>query len=218
MDTISSLDYWLNIVDSEVATIAVSKHPAHKKMCDQTLQDILDYVNPSFDILNSFYEKACQEKVIKPEISSTDVSLPDGIEKVDVTYDVIRPFLAHDPSQYLGTIIEGNEGIEIKGFKYWKEQMEALKSTSDTVGENIAYSLDEKRNFYSFLLTVATIYLAPLSILTGYFGMNFDNMHELESPYVGPLKGVQLLWVVLGISYAVFLALSIHWRVLYSAT
>lgn len=218
MDTISSLDYWLNLVDSEVATIAVSKHPAHKKMCDQTLQDILDYVNPSFDILNSFYEKACQEKVTKPEISSTDVSLPDGIEKVDVTYDVIRPFLANDPSQYLGTIIEGNEGIEIKGFKYWKEQMEALKSTSDTVGENIAYSLDEKRNFYSFLLTVATIYLAPLSILTGYFGMNFDNMHELSSPYVGPLKGVQLLWVVLGISYAVFLALSIHWRVLYSAT
>ncbi len=221
MDTISSLDYWLNLIDSEVSTIAVSKHPAHKKMCDQTLQNILDYVNPSFDIFNSFYEASCREKVSNPEtvyIHESNVSLPDGIEKLDVTYDVIRPFLANDPSQYLGTIIEGNDGIEIKGFKYWKEQMEALKATSNTVGENIAYSLDEKRNFYSFLLTVATIYLAPLSILTGYFGMNFDNMHELSAPYVGPLKGVQLLWVVLGISYAVFLALSIHWRVLYSAT
>lgn len=221
MDTISSLDYWLNLIDSEVATIAVSKHPVHKKMCDQTLQNILDYVNPSFDILNSFYEESCREKVSRPEAvygHESIVSLPDGIEKLDVTYDVIRPFLANDPSQYLGTIIEGNDGIEIKGFKYWKQQMEALKIISDTVGENIAYSLDEKRNFYSFLLTVATIYLAPLSILTGYFGMNFDNMHELEAPYVGPLKGVQLLWVVLGFSYAVFLALSIHWRVLYSAT
>jgi len=105
------------------------------------------------------------------------------------------------------------------GTRYWLEQLKQLEVSVTKVKEDIHVSLEEKRNFFSFILTVVTVFLAPLTILTGYWGMNFDNMIELEAEtYRDILPGVKLLWFVATCVYSLFLALSIHFRVLYSAT
>ncbi len=63
------------------------------------------------------------------------------------------------------------------------------------------------------------MYLAPVSILTGYFGMNFDNMPELTYPYINSqLPGKWLMWSICLITYGFLLLYSIHYRIIYSAT
>jgi hypothetical protein len=44
-----------------------------------------------------------------------------------------------------------------------------LFETSRTIGQDIRERLDEKRNFYNYLLAVVTVFLGPMTILTGYW-------------------------------------------------
>lgn len=68
------------------------------------------------------------------------------------------------------------------------------------------------------MLTIITTILAPLAILTGYFGMNFDNMVELDHNTYPSTPGVKIMWVICGVSYGTLLLVAFHFRVMYSAT
>ena len=43
--------------------------------------------------------------------------------------------------------------------------------------------IDTHQNKIMTVLTVATTIFFPLSIITGWYGMNFKNMPELNNPY-----------------------------------
>jgi hypothetical protein len=47
--------------------------------------------------------------------------------------------------------------------------MGVLHETTRVIGQEIRDSLDEKRNFYNYLLAVVTVFLGPMTILTGYW-------------------------------------------------
>jgi hypothetical protein len=145
-------------------------------------------------------------------------SLPSGCQCVPITFETIRGFMGADPCQNLEKLIDGDESLEVKGMRYWSEQLLVLKESAVKIKEDIRVSLEEKRNFFSFVLTVVTVFLAPLTILTGYWGMNFTNMTELEEDTYKFAPGVKLLWVTAFMVYATFTVLSIHFRILYSAT
>ena len=70
---------------------------------------------------------------------------------------------------------------EMKGLDYWHQNIEAFKLQAIEVQDAVIASLEEKRSFYSFMLTIATVFLSPATILTGYWGMNFDNVRALPS-------------------------------------
>ena len=144
--------------------------------------------------------------------------LPENIDKLTQSMDVISSFLGKNYSQYIATLYEGDELLELKGISYWQQKVNASKDFLAAIENDVSVSIDEKRNFYSFMLTVATIFLSPMAILTGYFGMNFDNMEELSSETYPSTPGVRMMWVLCGVFYAVFLILGLHYRILYSAT
>ena len=144
--------------------------------------------------------------------------LPDSAEKLTQNMHLSHSFLGKNYSQYIAMLYDGDDNLEFKGMHYWHQKVSASKEFLATIENDVAVSIDEKRNFYSFMLTVATIFLSPMAILTGYFGMNFDNMEELSSETYPTTPGVRMMWVLCGVFYTFFLVLGLHYRILYSAT
>ena len=130
----------------------------------------------------------------------------------------IRTFFGADAYREIRANLDGYELLDIKGLVYWKERVRKYSAKVEALKELIASQLDEKRNFMSFMLTIITTILAPLAILTGYFGMNFDNMVELDHTKYPTVPGVTLMWVICGVCYGALLLVAFHFRVLYSAT
>jgi hypothetical protein len=95
--------------------------------------------------------------------------LPPGTQSVPISFDVVRPFLGSDATPHFECILEGDDGLEVKGLKYWRDQVRLLQRNVEKVKEEIKVSLEEKRNLFSFILTVVTVTLAPLTILTSYW-------------------------------------------------
>lgn len=64
------------------------------------------------------------------------------------------------------------------------------------------FQLDSRQNKVMTLLTVVTTLFLPLTLLTGWYGMNFSNMPELNWPYgYGAVILLSLLIVALEIVY-----------------
>lgn len=103
------------------------------------------------------------------EIQLSFSTLSPGVETIPINFAVIRGFFGNTACQSLGMILDGDESLEVKGTKYWSEQLGLLNDTFAKVKEDIRISLEEKRNFFSFILTTVTVGLAPLTILTGYW-------------------------------------------------
>ncbi|KAJ1441563.1 hypothetical protein B484DRAFT_104525 [Ochromonadaceae sp. CCMP2298] len=141
-----------------------------------------------------------------------------NIEKVPLSFALIKHFLGDDPYRELRTTLDGYELLDVKGLIYWKDRLKKYGSKIEGLKSLISAQLDEKRNFMSFMLTIITTVLAPLAILTSYFGMNFDNMKELDSNTYPNTPGIVLMWVITGSAYAFLLFIALHFRILYSAT
>ena len=58
-----------------------------------------------------------------------------------------------------------------------------LKDYSLQIKEMYQNKIDTHQNKIMTVLTVATTIFFPLSIITGWYGMNFKNMPELNNPY-----------------------------------
>jgi hypothetical protein len=89
-----------------------------------------------------------------------------------VAYDILDSFVGGDAVEthkFLEELLEGDATLELKGTKYWKEQIVELSETLDRLKEDMNSGMEEKRSFYSFLLTMVTVVLAPLAIMTGYW-------------------------------------------------
>ena len=114
--------------------------------------------------------------------------------------------------------MDGYELLEVRGLHYWKDRMKKYMNKVDLLKLLIKSQLDEKRNLTTFMLTAITTILAPLTIFTGYFGMNFENMTELNPEKYPYTPGVVLLWAICGCAYGALLLLGIHFRILYSVT
>lgn len=77
----------------------------------------------------------------------------------------------------LAQVVDGSEALQLKGLSYLSERVHNYQSAvKERLADTIDQAMDEKRNLISFSLTIVTAMLAPLTVLTGYWGMNFDNM------------------------------------------
>jgi hypothetical protein len=150
--------------------------------------------------------------------STAAAALPRDAEKLSISYSLINPFLGGDPYRELRTALDGYEMLELKGLNFWKERMRKFGLRVADLKQLIQSQMDEKRNFATFMLTAMTTLLAPMTIYTGYFGMNFDNMTELTADKSDNFPGVAKMWAISGLSYGILLLLGIHFRILYSVS
>ena len=77
-----------------------------------------------------------------------------------------------------------------------------LKEYTRQVRELYQSELSVKQNRIMTVLTVVTTIIMPLTLVTGWYGMNFKYMPELDSPLAYPIViGVVILMAVSGIIY-----------------
>jgi Mg2+ and Co2+ transporter CorA len=117
--------------------------------------------------ISSLYRKSIAS--VKNQSTLCKTVLLDGVEKQPITFPILEPFLGDRPINFLESILIGDDDLEIKGAVYWGEQIASLEKSLDVIATDCHHSSDEKRNFYSYSLTVVTVFLAPLTILTSYW-------------------------------------------------
>lgn len=156
--------------------------------------------------------------VLITDPSLIGASTPANSDKLPITYNLVKRFNGDAAHRDFRFVLEGYELLDMKGLIYWRERLDRYSQKLNATKDLIQNQLDEKRNFTTFMLTIVTTVLAPLAVLTGYFGMNFDNMDELASETYQYAPGVTLMWVIAGITYGLMLIFSVHFRIIYSAT
>ena len=97
----------------------------------------------------------------------------------------------------------------LRFFELFTARVERLQGIVSTLREYTAQvrelyqsELSVKQNRIMAVLTVVTTIFMPLTLITGWYGMNFKYMPELESPLAYPIViGVVLTIAVSGIVY-----------------
>lgn len=99
----------------------------------------------------------------------------------------------------LGQELQENENgffadDNLRYFKLFTQRVERLRDTVSNLRdytvqlrELIQTRIDEKQNRIMTLLTVITTIFTPLTLITGWYGMNFKYMPSLESRFSYPI-------------------------------
>jgi hypothetical protein len=101
-------------------------------------------------------------------------------------YDLFKEFTTRSASKQFNTSINllpyltrgypKKDPINKEGTRSWQAALEESREQLQALQERYQRYLDEKRNFWSFLLGLVSIATFPFAVMTGYFGMNFENM------------------------------------------
>lgn len=138
-------------------------------------------------------------------------------------FQIFKDFACNDTLRRLPELLKGVEALELKGGMYWLDRIEALEDYLEIVNTRYRLGLDEKRNFWAFTLGIVSIATFPFAVMTGYFGMNFENMTNpnggvLTDNYWPMFPGQDLIWILTLIVYSLMGAVAMHYQVFYSAT
>ena len=77
-----------------------------------------------------------------------------------------------------------------------------MREYTAQVRELYQSELSVKQNRIMTVLTVVTTIIMPLTLITGWYGMNFKYMPELESPMAYPvIIGIVIAIAITGIIY-----------------
>lgn len=139
----------------------------------------------------------------------------DIIEKLnDIRGDLIDLQTHYEQFIDLGQELEENENhfFEENNLRYFKlftarleryrDQVWALRDYSMQIRDLYQTQVDVKQNKIMAILTVITTLFFPLSIITGWYGMNFTHMPELEYEWSYPvLAGICVAIVLFEIWY-----------------
>src|SRR4029077_19521776 len=136
------------------------------------------------DLSNAKQEIISYRKIIKPERSTLRL-LERNVDR----------FLHDDLSEYYDDIVDAAERIWDLLDNY-KEVIEALESTNESV-------INHRQNNILRILTVFSVILLPLTLITGFFGMN------LNFPGFGTAWA---FWVVFGIMASALIGMLAFFR------
>ncbi len=156
------------------------------------------------------------------ELDAMERAILDGEEKLptkrlnDIRSDIRDLRIHYEQLMDLGQEFEENENSffkteNLRYFRLFLNRMARLHDTSTSLRDYTVQlrdlykaHLDIKQNRIMTLLTVVTSIFLPLTLIAGWYGMNFKNMPELEWKWGYP--------VVIGVSVIIVLASLVFFR------
>ncbi len=178
---------------------------------ERFLYDFLEAIIAGDRILLDNYEK---------ELNRIEAEILQGFEELSMARtNEIRGDLLELRGHYeqlldIGQVFEENENRffkddNIRFFRLFIGRMErrqdmvsSLRDYTVQVRDLYQARLDVKQNRIMTILTIVTTVFMPLTLIVGWYGMNFRYMPELDSPYAYPIVIiVSLAIVVLSLIY-----------------
>ena len=144
-----------------------------------------------------------------------DEILESDLDKYPDKLNDIRSFLMDMRIHYeqmldFGQELEENENgfFKEENLRYFRlftervmrlmDQVKSLRDYTVQLREMFSTQLDIRMNRIMTVLTVVTVIFMPLTLIVGWYGMNFTNMPELDSPLGYPLVIVVSIAVIVG--------------------
>lgn len=177
---------------------------------ERFIYDFLEEIISSDLTLLESYEK---------QLAETDKAINNkeeiNLESVNVIRDHLRALRTHyDRLIDLAQELEENENEFFKeeNIRYFSlfskragrlfDMSNALVDYTTQIRDDYEANLTDKQNHIMTILTVVTTIFSPLTLITGWYGMNFKYMPELNSPYAYPAVFiVSLLIAILSLLY-----------------
>ena len=149
------------------------------------------------------------------ELNSIEAEILQGIEDMSTArINQIRGNLLKLRTHYeqildLGQVFEENENNyfkeeNIRLFRLFNRRMErrmdhitSLRDYTVQLRDLYQTRLDVKQNRIMTILTIVTTIFMPLTLIVGWYGMNFRYMPELDNPYAYPMVMFGCLIIVL---------------------
>ncbi len=177
---------------------------------ERFIYDFLEEIISSDLTLLESYEK---------QLAKADKTINDreeiDLESINVIRDHLRVLRTHyDRLIDLAQELEENENnfFEDENIRYFSlfskragrlfDMSNALVDYTTQIRDDYEASLADKQNHIMTILTVVTTIFSPLTLITGWYGMNFKYMPELNSEYAYPVVIIlSLLIAVLSLLY-----------------
>lgn len=80
-----------------------------------------------------------------------------------------------------------------------RDKTQSLREQAMQMRDLYKMHLDIRQNRIMAVLTIVTAIFAPLTLIVGWYGMNFTYMPELEMPFAYPLVGAFCLAITIGL-------------------
>ncbi len=197
------------VVKSMIQKIQISRRWRFPSL-ERFLYDFLEQIIKDDFRLMANYER--ELGMIEREIIENEDAMPNRVN--DMRGDIRDLRIHYEQLLDLGQIFEENENSffedeNIRYFHLFLNRVERLRDMSSSIRDYTMQvrdlyksHLDIKQNRIITILTVITSIFMPLTLITGWFGMNFKNMPELESPLGYPV--VFIICVLIIISSLLF--------------
>ena len=170
------------------------------------LYDFLDDIVKDDLRLLEKYERELEEMeaMIDSDRDDSSTSRSNAIRS-----DVRRLLIHYDQLIDLAQELEENENgffdqDILRYFRLFLSRIDRLYSTAASIrdytmqiGDLYKAHLELRQNNIMTILTVVTTIFMPLTLITGWYGMNFRYMPELESPYAYPIVIIVSLAIVI---------------------
>ena len=171
------------------------------------IYDFLEQIiNRDFPIIESFETELDK---IEDKILSGDTD--DTLPRVNQIRSIVRRLLIHyeQMTDMVQELEENENGFfteeNLRYIHLFMNRMDRYHDTAATLRDHAMQvrdlyreQLEVRQNRTVTLLTVVTTIFMPLTLIVGWYGMNFTNMPELDSPLGYPLVIVASVAVIVG--------------------
>ena len=189
-----------------IDTIAETKRWREPSM-EHFIYDFLEQIiNRDFPIIEKFETELDK---IEDKILSGDTD--DTLPRVNQIRSIVRRLLIHyeQMTDMVQELEENENGFftedNLRYIHLFMNRMDryhdtaaALRDHAMQVRDLYREQLEVRQNRTVTLLTVVTTIFMPLTLIVGWYGMNFTNMPELDSPLGYPLVIVASIAVIVG--------------------
>ena len=199
-------------IDDSGTALNIVKGVQHSKKwkypsLERFLYDFLDYIVKDDLRLMEKYEDELDS--MEQAIIDGDENLPSG-RLNDIRNDIRYLRIHYEQLMDLATEFEENENgfFEIENLRYFRlfinraerlhEQSTSLRDYTMQLRDLYKAHLDIKQNRIMTVLTVVTTIFMPLTLIVGWYGMNFRYMPELNWEWSYPVVIAASIVIVIG--------------------